>query len=31
MKNTNNQRGKGHGEGLTQCASSGLSHLAQGG
>ena len=30
MKNANNQRGEGHGEGLTQCAASGLSHLAQG-
>jgi hypothetical protein len=29
MKNANNQRGEGHCEGLTQCAASGLSHLAQ--
>jgi hypothetical protein len=30
MKNANNQRGEGHGESLTQCATSGLSHFAQG-
>jgi hypothetical protein len=30
MKNANNHRSEGHGEGLTQCAASGLSHLAQG-